>query len=407
MKQKTNSLCVLPWFHSYIGIHSDIQLCCNAKSAILPRQLNNTKLKNMIESRYMDHIRNQMIRGHWPSECVSCQQSELYGLGSHRQGSNHRYNALYQKLLSSPEQIKPKLKSIDLRISNKCNYKCRTCSGHLSSAWRDEHLIIYGNDLPQANAKYGVNEISIKANNVFWDNFEKFAVTELEELNFAGGESLLLDRHYNIIEQLITAKKYNTSLIYTTNLSILKYKQWDLLYLWSKFSNITLHLSLDGVGERGEYIRKGLNWKKWLENVTFVKNKLPHIKIDMHFVVSIFNIIHIEQHINGIIDNELIDLSSNGDYKVAFTPLEQPEYLSIQNLSMKLKNKVKQNIEFMVSNNPRVNNSLKNSLKGLLTHMYAQEFPLPYKKEFKDKTILLDKSRKQNYLALFPELQDM
>jgi len=407
MKKPTNSICVLPWFHSYVGIRSDVQLCCCAKPAILPREIGNTEADKMVESRYMDHIRKQMIRGHWPSECIGCKKSEQHGLGSHRQGSNHRYSELYQRLISNPQQVQATLKSIDLRISNKCNFKCRTCSGHLSSAWRNDHIIIYGDDLAQPNTKYGTNEISVEDNQTFWNNLEKVVLLELDELNFAGGEALLLDRHYALLDQLITAGKYNIALTYTTNLSILKYKHWDLLQLWKQFNSITLHLSLDGTGTQGEYIRKGLNWGSWLTNVMRVKNTLPHIEIDMHFVVSIFNIINIEKHINEIIDNDLVKLSAEGVYKIAFTPLEQPGYLSIQNLSPKLKNKVKQNIDSMIANNHRVNKSLKETLISLSRHMSAQDLYPKHGDVYKDKTTRLDQSRKQNYLALFPELKEM
>ena len=52
-----------------------------------------------------------------------------------------------------------------------------------------------------------------------------------------------------------------------TNLSCLRYGDWDVVDLWRRFPRVRLNLSLDGVGAQGEYIRHGLNYVRWTENV--------------------------------------------------------------------------------------------------------------------------------------------
>lgn len=108
----------------------------------------------------------------------------------------------------------------------------------------------------------------------------------MDELHLAGGEPLLIDFHYRILERLIKNGHTATKLYYDTNLSTLTHKKWDVIKLWKKFENIKLSLSLDGVDAQGEYIRHGLKYDHWKKNVNSVKSETPHVQRVMHFVIA-------------------------------------------------------------------------------------------------------------------------
>lgn len=355
----------------------------------------------------MAHIRKQMILGLWPRECQSCKLAEATGIGSHREGVNIRYSQLFQELKADPLNVEPTLTSLDLRISNKCNFSCRSCSGHLSSAWRDDHNAIYQKKISTGKSYNGATVIGIEYQKEFWQQLDSGVFQQLVELNFAGGEALLVDKHYEVLEKLSIQGRFNLALTYTTNLSVLQYKRWDLIELWKPFKNVTLHISIDGVGEKGEYIRNGLNWQRWLEHFRKIKAVLPHVKLDLHFVVSVFNILDLREHFDSLIDLDLIEVAEAGNYKIAFTCLEQPAYLSIQALHPDLKREAEKRINAMVEQDPRMNNHLSNTLKGLIKHMYAEDLYMRNRQSFVHITRLLDKRRKQDYGSLFPELAIM
>ena len=78
----------------------------------------------------------------------------------------------------------------------------------------------------------------------------------LKFIYFAGGEPLITENHYKVLERLIELKK-KPSLWYNTNFSTLSYKKYNLIKMWKKllikppWTNISLSISLDGMEKRG------------------------------------------------------------------------------------------------------------------------------------------------------------
>ena len=98
-----------------------------------------------------------------------------------------------------------------------------------------------------------------------WDQLEPHFDT-VERIYFAGGEPLMMEEHYRILKRLIKMGRSEVVLIYNTNLSTLNLKKDSVLDLWPQFDRVVIEASLDGSGERGEFVRKGLVWEEWKEN---------------------------------------------------------------------------------------------------------------------------------------------
>jgi uncharacterized Fe-S cluster-containing radical SAM superfamily protein len=97
-----------------------------------------------------------------------------------------------------------KIQFLDFRNSNLCNMKCRSCGPIFSSSWAEE----LGN--------------TIVLNQQATD-FDSLDLTNCEKIYFAGGEPLLNYQHYELLQRLIDLGR-DPVLIYSTNLSSLKYK---------------------------------------------------------------------------------------------------------------------------------------------------------------------------------------
>ena len=63
-------------------------------------------------------------------------------------------------------------------------------------------------------------------------------IDNVEEIYFAGGEPLIMDEHYYILEKLIAKGRRDVRLRYSTNLMKIKYKQWDNIELWRHFDSV-------------------------------------------------------------------------------------------------------------------------------------------------------------------------
>jgi organic radical activating enzyme len=86
---------------------------------------------------------------------------------------------------------------IDIRFSNKCNYKCRICNSDYSTLWYDEEVKLGKSVLPSSK------EIKVSADELkFWESFKSLLPT-VKRLHFAGGEPLFMDEHYATLEHLI------------------------------------------------------------------------------------------------------------------------------------------------------------------------------------------------------------
>ena len=236
----------------------------------------------------------------------------------------------------------------------------------------------------------------------FWDEFYSEIAPSLEEVHFAGGEPLIMEQHYRLLEWLIGAGKTDVELYYDTNLSRLSFRGRDIVGLWKCFPRLRVSLSLDGVGRRGEYIRDGLNYETWVENLRRVKAECGHAVLYMHFVVSIFNVLDLREHYDEIIGRGFVDPS-----RLGFTFLEWPPYLSVQALAPRLKRLAVERVRRMATSDPIVIPHIRNYLEKLAEFLYLQDLYPSHGGKFAAQTRLLDQRRGQDAAEIFPELAVM
>ena len=89
----------------------------------------------------------------------------------------------------------------------------------------------------------------------------------IEEIYWVGGEPLMWERHWTIMQQLVdTGQSKDVVVRYNTNLSRTKYKNYDLYDMLDNFKNVNICASIDAIEDIGEYIRTGLSWPEFLQN---------------------------------------------------------------------------------------------------------------------------------------------
>jgi sulfatase maturation enzyme AslB (radical SAM superfamily) len=215
-------------------------------------------------------MRKNMLSGKKCDECAACYKIEESGANSPRQSHTNKFKK-YIPLAdtTNPDgSVEMNLRYFDVRWSNICNFKCRSCSSTYSSSWATEDI----------NAGHNKKVFIFAGGNSNDDLYNQFLphFVNIEEFYFAGGEPLLTDKHYDILEYLISIGKTNVKLHYNTNFSNLKYKDKSIISLWKHFSNIQVYASLDSWGDRAEYIREGTDWKLIEDNFRLIRQELPH-----------------------------------------------------------------------------------------------------------------------------------
>ena len=77
-----------------------------------------------------------------------------------------------------------------------------------------------------------------------WEQMQEH-IPHLDQIYFAGGEPLIMDEHYYILQKLIDAGRTDVRIRYNTNLLKLHFKHYDLVEMWSKFNFVQVNASID------------------------------------------------------------------------------------------------------------------------------------------------------------------
>jgi sulfatase maturation enzyme AslB (radical SAM superfamily) len=227
-----------------------------------------------------------------PSACEACSRNEKNNIPS--------YRSMFNRTATSVKGIQ----FVDIRNTNHCNLKCRYCGPHFSSSWAKEL------NLPQ-----------IVHQDI--EQYKSILISDsLHWMYFTGGEPLINPEHWNLLIELVATKKsQNISLMYNTNLTTIKYKDIDIISLWSEFKKVHVNCSIDAVGLPFEYIRSGAKWKSVDQNLqTLIQSPLTNICVVLSPVLSILNIWVIK---------DLFEYAKTHNIDVNLIHLTGPDYLSI------------------------------------------------------------------------------
>ncbi len=187
--------------------------------------------------------------------------------------------------------------------------------------------------------------IEIENNTSIFFQLEKY-IDEVEEIYFAGGKPLIMEEHYAILQLLIAKKRFYVRLIYNTNFSTFKYKNYDILKMWDQFTNITVTVSLDASYQRGEYLRKEQNLENLLQNRKTLLSNAPSIKFKIQSTISVFNVYHIVDFHREWIENNYID-PQNKELNILNNPANYTIQLLPYEFKVRVKEKIETHIEFI------------------------------------------------------------
>lgn len=391
--------CILPWMHAHILPDSTVLPCCDSDFKIPYGKTSEKSLHEVWNDKPFNEMRLKMLADKAVKSCAHCYELEAGGMESMRQRMNRDFSHHADLLDQTTDKGKfeaIKMRYMDTRFSNLCNFKCRGCSPFCSSQWYDDYEALWGVKL---NEDKLVNLAQVDPNSPA--ELDEHLST-LEVAYFAGGEPLMMDEHYYCLEKLIELKK-DVPIHYNTNLSVLKFKKYNLIELWQKFSSIDLNISLDDIEARGEYFRHGLNWEKFKQNILKVKNELPHARFQITCTITLFNIQRIPEIHSTMMKFGLID-----EYGFTLNPLLDPVYYRAQVLPQADKEKIEKKLLDYASKLDELYpgkkwDSFKQALAGVIGFMHKADMTHELT-NFKNITTKLDEVRNESFENTFPEI---
>jgi len=287
------SFCILPFIHFNGYMDGKARACCDSQKPFTDIDLKTQTIEEAFNSEEYKKLRMDMLNGVQNDYCSACYNLEKQNIKSSREKWNEHHNARiddvdekYIKNTSFDGTVDTEFVSLDLRPSNICNFKCRTCNDSYSTKWQEEKEDFYKNNM----GVLAFGEEKIESLNKINFKLNEDSMKNMEVLYFAGGEPFVLEEHFELLDSI--QNKNNISLMYNTNFSILKYKGKTIFEYLKDFRKVHFSISIDGLGEIGEYARTGFDTKVFKKNMMVLKwaiTQYKNITYDFQYTCSLLN----------------------------------------------------------------------------------------------------------------------
>jgi len=339
--------------HPFTGLatREDGAVCVCCRSHPIG-QIQEQTLEEIWNNDNMKRIRKQVLGGVRPPECEPCFSLEDQGVESLRQrhingkipeariklypNANHKINKEFEMPFEIP--------TMELKLNNLCNLKCRMCHPMDSTSWNDwdqveefyekENNIMF-HIVKEHNLKEKPFLDKFQDNEQWWASLEK-NLPHFRRVEFAGGEPLMDPQHYRILDML-APYGHQIEIKYATNLSMLGKSNRTVWEYWPKFKSVAVNVSIDGVGSTYEYIRGNASWAELVHNIKQIQTISNISRIVGAVTVQVSNILTLDK----ICEYFLNDLG------IVFHThrVEYPKVLSAQVLPKELKQLAIQKLE--------------------------------------------------------------
>jgi hypothetical protein len=211
----------------------------------------------------------------------------------------------------------------------------------------------------------------------------------------------MMEEHYLILEELERRGRFDVRLIYNTNFTHVRLKDRTVFDYWRKFDSVAVGASLDAMGPRAEYIRKGTDWAVVEENRRQMMQTCPAVDFYISPTLSIMNALHLPEFHKDWVSKGLLkpqDLNVN--------ILQDPAYLRLDIAPIEYKQQIKQAFEQHLEwlrPLDRLNRATV-GFESAINFMDATDNSKLIDRFWK-KTLELDAIRNENILDIIPELK--
>lgn len=407
--------------HPFTGLATredgGIQVCCRSHPIGF---IQDNTLEEIWNNENMCRIRKQVLNGERPKECEPCFSLEDQGVESLRQRHitgvipEARIN-LYPNALDTLQDnytMPFNIPTIEIKLNNLCNLKCRMCHPMDSTSWNDwsavEDFYIKENNIMvdlinKHNLKIKPHLDKFEDNPNWWNSFEKL-LPYFRRVEFAGGEPLMDPQHYRILDML---SKYGDQIEvkYATNLSMLGKSNRTVWEYWPKFKSVAVNVSIDGIGDSYEYIRGNASWTELVDNIKQIQT-IPNIsRIVGAVAVQVSNVLILDKMIEHFLEDLGIVFYTN--------IVKYPNVLCIQTLPAPLKDLAYQRLEAVKSklqnfkslkNNHTLLSITEGQIQGVQNYLRATDLSHLWADcvEFNGR---LDQTRNQSFTDVTPEFK--
>ena len=417
MNKKSCTFCMHPFTGMATREDGAIKVCCRSQPI---GWIQNETLEEVWNGDAMREVRRQVLNNERPDVCKPCFNLEDQGVESLRQRHTvgvipeARVN-LYPDALDALEDdytMPFELPTIEIKLNNLCNLKCRMCNPLDSTSWKDwdqvtefykkedNYLIPTVEKLVDKPGQY-IGPFDNSDN--WWESFEKL-LPHFRRVEFAGGEPLMDPYHYKILDKLAEYGD-QIELKYATNGTTLGIKGGRTIHdYWPKFKSIAVNVSIDGIHDVYEYIRGNGKFSEIEANIKVFKS-FPNVsRVVGAFTVQANNIMQIDKVIDYFLNTMGIVFYSHR--------VNYPMALSAQVLPPELKEQIIEKLQTIqttfedypiVRDNPVLVPITKGQIQDNINFLKANCMYETHWQDCINFNKNLDRTRNQDFLATNPE----
>lgn len=388
----------MPWVHMHMWPAGYTYPCCMADPELPVGNTQDQSLQEIWNGPEMRELRLNMLQDKKSDICRRCYELEDSDVWTLRKSSNENFKHHKAKVESTGDDGTAgdvNLAYMDIRFSNLCNLKCRSCGPQFSSSWFEDHKQLYGKLNHEKILKVRDDMLN------FMDELEPL-LNSVERVYWAGGEPLITDEHYRILDKWIEMGKQDVVMDYTTNFTQMRYKKKTAFEYWNAFEDVRVAASLDANHARGEYLRKNMDWAIVVQNRRDMIKQCPHVYFEITPTVSAYNVLNLPDFHKEWIEEGLLQPRA-----IRINMLLDPSYMRFQILPPSMKEQVRkryqEHFDYLkqFDDVDSVISDFENVIK-FLDKDRTDEIDM-----FLFKTNRIDRLRNESLFDIFPELRDL
>ena len=417
--EQSKTFCMHPFTGLATREDGAVKACCRSHPV---GQIQSQTLEDIWNNDTMKRIRKSVLNNERPPECEPCFTLEDQGVESLRQRHikdaipESRINLYPNALdtLTDNYTMPFEFPTMEIKLNNLCNLKCRMCNPLDSTNWKDwdsvvpfyekekNYLVPVIKDLVSTPGKY-IGAFDDTDN--WWASFEKL-LPHFRRVEFAGGEPLMDPQHYKILDML---KPYgaNIELKYATNGTTLGISKGRTIHdYWPHFRSIAVNVSLDGIHDVYNYIRGNSDFNEVEANIREIQ-KIPNVsRVVGAFTAQAGNILQAAECIEYFLEKMNIVFYS---HRVSY-----PTCLSAQVLPLELRTRaidrlleVQSRLEDfeIIKKHPILLKITKQQISDNINYLQAKDQHHLWE-DFLNFNFALDATRNQSLLDVVPEFKE-
>ena len=330
-----DTFCPLAWTSFGMTPLGRVRVCGRSLSDFRNPHLNDMPIEEAWNSDYYKQMRLDMLTGKQNRNCEKCYIQEHFRGVSKRLEECQRYffsKKEAERITNKDGSITAPPWHIDVRVGNICNLKCIHCFPGNSSKWYEDQILL--------NKYENTEEIKhhngwISETGKVW-TYIKENIHSIKKLSFLGGEPFASHPHNQFLKWMIKNNHTHLSLKYITNGTLMTQ---GLINQLKKFKYVNLGISLDDLGERVEFLRYPIKWRRLKSNLTALNQS--GFNLFFNWTAYNTNIFTLPETYNYCQTH-----FSNIHFRLADF-VTKPSHLSIQNLPNGFKKKVTEKLESM------------------------------------------------------------